>query len=397
MIKISFLGDIMCEGPFMRAAQQKDGSYDFDEAFAGIQELLSESDFVIGNLETPFAGEDVGYTKSADLYSFNTPDCFAEAVKKMGVDLVLTANNHCFDRGRSGLIRTLEVLDRNGLKHTGTYISDKDSGPFYFTVDGVSLAVISCTSSTNADVTKLAPGLENVNLLNKQSVAIECYSRVNAIKQFAVRNIIGRRNYMKIRKILGKPAKKPSVDNYLDEQQVSYYVNRIKEQIIEAKKHANIVFVCPHMGGQFNRKPGKLSKYVIDQLATTGVDAIVCSHPHIVQKTAVVHGIPCFFSIGNISMSMGTEYIIREDLPDYGIIVHFYIDENRIQKTSYSIVKICEDKSGYIRVFLASDLYTRMTDENRKKLLADVKHIKFLMTLNNTDSHSVAREEILYY
>ncbi len=176
MVKISFLGDIMCEGPFLNAARKKDGTYDFSSAFMGLRQLLSESDYVIGNLETPLAGEEYGYTNTEELYSFNTPIDFAYAVKDMGVDLVLTANNHCCDRGIHGLEQTLKILDKCALEHTGTYVNG-ESGSFYTCVKGINIAVISCTASTNAELTKLEPGLENINLLDKQfsksSVKIE--------------------------------------------------------------------------------------------------------------------------------------------------------------------------------------------------------------------------------
>ena len=48
MAKITFLGDIMCEGPFLNAACKEGGTYDFSECFREICGLLSESDYVIG-------------------------------------------------------------------------------------------------------------------------------------------------------------------------------------------------------------------------------------------------------------------------------------------------------------------------------------------------------------
>ena len=60
MIKISILGDIMCE-PLLLKAAKKGGSYDFSGVFENVKELLSESDYVIGNLETPLAGKEAKY------------------------------------------------------------------------------------------------------------------------------------------------------------------------------------------------------------------------------------------------------------------------------------------------------------------------------------------------
>ena len=73
-VKISFLGDIMCEKPFLDAAKKRDGSYEFSTAFKGMKEICSQSDYVVANLETPFAGKDKGYTN--EFYLFNTPDSF---------------------------------------------------------------------------------------------------------------------------------------------------------------------------------------------------------------------------------------------------------------------------------------------------------------------------------
>ena len=53
------------------------------------------------------------------MYSFNTPDEFADILPDAGFGFVSTANNHCLDRGTAGLYRTLDVLDRVGIGHTG--------------------------------------------------------------------------------------------------------------------------------------------------------------------------------------------------------------------------------------------------------------------------------------
>ena len=51
------------------------------------RQTLRESDLVVGNLETVFAGEEAGYTN--DVYSFNTPDRFVCSMKSAGIDLSL--------------------------------------------------------------------------------------------------------------------------------------------------------------------------------------------------------------------------------------------------------------------------------------------------------------------
>ena len=51
-MKITFLGDIMAEPPVLKAAKRKNG-YDFRGVFAHTKNLLAQSDYVVGNLETP--------------------------------------------------------------------------------------------------------------------------------------------------------------------------------------------------------------------------------------------------------------------------------------------------------------------------------------------------------
>ncbi len=123
MVKVSFVGDIMCElYTFRKMAARKE--FNFESFFEEMGEKFGQSDYVIGNLETVFAGDKSAYTR--DLYSFNTPDNLASAMATAGVNFVSTANNHCLDRGVAGLKRTLDVLDSAGVRHTGTYHNRKE-------------------------------------------------------------------------------------------------------------------------------------------------------------------------------------------------------------------------------------------------------------------------------
>ena len=162
--KITVLGDIMCE-PLLLKAAKKGGGYDFSPVFESIQELLAESDFVVGNLETPLAGENAGYSSS--LFSFNAPDSFAEAAHKAGINLFLTANNHCLDRGVDGMIRTATVLKEKDIPFTGTAVSPRERREAaYFTLEDSSVAVISYTYGTNYAANHVTLNEEQKNLVN---------------------------------------------------------------------------------------------------------------------------------------------------------------------------------------------------------------------------------------
>ena len=153
MKKISFVGDIMCEKPLMSAVTKySDGVY--SDLFKGTKKYFESSDIVIANLETVFAGKEVGYTD--DVYSFNTPDSFAQALGQSGIDYVTTANNHCLDRGIDGAIRTLDKLDEQGIKAFGTYRNKEERKAYEsLNIDGFRIGLISYTYGTNVDQNKV--------------------------------------------------------------------------------------------------------------------------------------------------------------------------------------------------------------------------------------------------
>jgi hypothetical protein len=118
-VTISAIGDIMVHGAQLKAAwNDEKRRYDFEPAFSQVKNLLAEADITIGNLETTLPG-------SEKLYSgyprFGAPDALVAALKGAGVDILNTANNHACDKGKRGVIRTIDVLDAYGLLHAGTY------------------------------------------------------------------------------------------------------------------------------------------------------------------------------------------------------------------------------------------------------------------------------------
>ena len=75
--RITFLGDALCGGALLAAHETAEG-YDFRPVFAPVRDLLSESDFVVANLETPIAETNDDLTH--ERWCFNSPRAFAEAL-----------------------------------------------------------------------------------------------------------------------------------------------------------------------------------------------------------------------------------------------------------------------------------------------------------------------------
>lgn len=91
--------DIMCHNTIYNDAFNKQSNtYDFSYLFDDIKYNIQTADIAIGNLETTFAGSSKGYSSYP---TFNTPENLAYTLKKVGFDVLSTANNHCYDKGYS--------------------------------------------------------------------------------------------------------------------------------------------------------------------------------------------------------------------------------------------------------------------------------------------------------
>ncbi len=367
MIKLTFVGDIMCEKPLLKAAKQKGGDYDFSSLFCNTKSLFSESDYLIGNLETPLAGKAERYTNA--LYSFNTPDEFASALKEAGFSLIATANNHCLDRGLTGLKRTNEILDANGIQHTGTWITPKarKEGCYFTTNGGINIAIITYTYGTNYAVNHFNLSEEEevmVNLLHPYHELVYG-AKVEENKISSLKRTFGRfvseEKKIRLKKVLHRRYNTPREDNYLNEKTVRPYIEKLKKDIALAKTKADIIIFYPHIGGQFNIKPGKFTEYIFNEVLKMGVDAIIGSHPHIVQKARIISGVPCYYSIGNYSISPSSVYLLHEHLPEYGLAVHLYI-EKKIVSSSFSVLKMVEEKNKVLTVYPVDEYAALLQD-----------------------------------
>jgi len=148
-VKLAFCGDVVCHIGLNAQAKKSDGTYDFTPIFSSASEVLSRADYASVTMETTFP-EKADYSGFPE---FKSPPALASGLKNIGIDLVNTASNHCMDDHQSGLIRTLDVLDRDGLDHVGTYRTqaerDKNSGILMKEINGVRIAFLSYTYGTN--------------------------------------------------------------------------------------------------------------------------------------------------------------------------------------------------------------------------------------------------------
>ncbi len=148
-IVLTVLGDIVVHTGLNAEAKQPDGTYDYTPIMEGVKADVEAADYAICTMETALAGtgEYTGYPL------FKSPDGLATSLKNLGIDMVNTASNHCMDGMKAGLVRTIDVLEQNGLDHIGTYRSqeerDANNGIVVKDINGISIAFVSYTYGTN--------------------------------------------------------------------------------------------------------------------------------------------------------------------------------------------------------------------------------------------------------
>lgn len=356
--KITFLGDITCDRPLLESSRISKDKYDFRYVFSEMKNYLCQSDYVIANLETVCGGNIDDYKTEFLLY--NSPDQLIEAIKESGINFVTTANNHCLDQGIDGLKRTLSLLDKYEIGHSGTYLNQAARNTIkVISIGNLKIAVLSYTYSTNESNTGIILDENNdylVGILREQFIPIK---NQNGMKAFILSHLTAKQK-RKVKRIinrskllLGMAYFKPYTDIIQPHDTNNKYLEIIKTDIKHAKKVADIVVACPHMGGQFNEMPGEYSDFLCDFLIENGVDIIAGNHPHVIQKAFISKNKVIAYSLGGFNLSISADYIVHECLPEYSMALNVYINEEskKIERVTFSILRIEEDCSHKIVVY----------------------------------------------
>lgn len=409
-VKVSFIGDLMCD-PYQLKVMSS-SSHSFDEIFAEVKDVFVDSDYVVGNLETPIAGSRFGYSTMPAF--FNTPDAFAEAIKKLGVDFVTTANNHCMDRGVDGMTVTLKTLDRIGLKHTGTYLNKKDSEQIdVIEIGKVRIAFVAATYGYNSEDGR--KGAEHEILSESEEWRIDLLKQP-AKRPSDTRTTINHVKFLdRVKKIITKVPRRiydaikvfryglPQLDRQsfipasfrsdcVDENEFELLHNRIRlnrflNKIKRAKAQADFVVVLPHVGGQYNPSPGGYHKRIIREILDNGADLIVANHSHNPLPIFETKGVLVANSLGNFCCTPEREWYVYNSLADYGVVLNIYLDVNTKSFLSYdyNIVKSVVDPDGFSRTLSVESVLERCTTaQERDKLQCELDAVKTMLSNSYT-------------
>jgi poly-gamma-glutamate synthesis protein (capsule biosynthesis protein) len=108
-----------------------------------------------------------------------------------------------------------------------------------------------------------------------------------------------------------------------------------------SKKEGEMLIVMSHGGIEYDLHSNKTQQDFYRKLIDAGADAVIGSHPHVVQEIEEYNGKPIFYSLGNFIFDQYFSKDVQEELAVKMTIVQ----ENNKQKINYELIPIISAKS----------------------------------------------------
>ena len=222
-LSLLFVGDVMQHDSNIAAAyDMQSKKYNYASCFEYVAPIVRSADLAIGNLELTLAGSPYkGYPQ------FSAPDALAIELKRIGMDILVTANNHSLDRRRKGLERTLKVLDSLEILHTGTFRDSLERSsvyPLLIEKNGFTFSLLNYTYGTN-----------------------------------------------------GIAVTKPNIVNLIDTVAIKADLEKARSQ------HSDAIIVFMHWGIEYQSLPNQEQKKLAALCLREGAKLVIGSHPHVLQ------------------------------------------------------------------------------------------------------------------
>ncbi|MEG0179738.1 MAG: CapA family protein [Oscillospiraceae bacterium] len=269
-VRFSATGDnLIHDGIYKQAAARANNlGYDFIPLYAHMQDFYKQFDVNWINQETLITDE----FEPSSYPCFCTPEALGNAAYDLGFRVFSTSNNHSYDKGAKGIDATLRYWDKmpNDTINTGFFSEETLLDIPMHEVNGIKIAYLAYTQHTN--------GIHEPQGANARVILT-------------------------------------------DETEI------IKAQIEKANEIADFVIVGVHWGNEGSHNITDGQKQLGQIIADYGADAIIGTHPHVIQplefiKSADNRSIPIAYSLGNfVSAQSAADNLI-------GLICSFDIIEN---------------------------------------------------------------------
>ena len=286
-VRIMANGDLLYHDGLYMSAQKADGSYDFSENFTYVKDWLHQGDLVLGDFEGTIRSDYPlgGYPL------FNAPEAVVPAIKDAGYQVVDLAHNHILDSGLEGVFTTAKAFENQGIRPVGVYThKNRDKSPILIKeVKGIKIAILAYSYGFN--------GLES-NLSQKE------------------------------------------MDHHLS----TFDEEKMKAEIEQAEKEADITVVMPQTGIEYQLEPNEEQVELYHKMVDWGADIIFGGHPHVVQPSEILEKDGqkklIIYSMGNFISNQRIETMADVDTAEWterGVLMDVTIektDKGTIIKTA---------------------------------------------------------------
>lgn len=237
-LSIVFTGDVLLDRGVRRHIEHEG----IEALFAEVKNDFKRSDVVVINLECPITDTISPLNKK---FIFRADPDVAPKMKGLGITHAALANNHTMDQGRRGLVSTNRHLLQNGIVPLGYgYTFEERLAPTIIEKHGIKVALFNAVLLT----------IENWSPIVEKQAGV-CQPTVHELSE-----------------------------------------------VIRQYKHSHKDTYCVailHWGAEYQTSPSVNQRYEAAKLITSGADAIIGHHPHVIQKPDRISGKPVYYSLGN--------------------------------------------------------------------------------------------------
>lgn len=223
-------GDILIHDILYASARKEDGGYDFAPYFQYDKPWIEGADLAIGDYEGTISSD----FPLAGYPLFNAPAEIAQAIKDTGYDVVDLAHNHILDSQLSGALNTVKTFNGLGIDTIGVYKKNRAEEDFLIKeVNGIKIAILGYAYGYNGQEASLSQAAYEAHL-----------SDLNKYK--------------------------------------------MKAEIEEAEKKADVTIVMPQMGIEYQLEPTTEQVTLYHKMIDWGADVILGGHPHVIEPSEIV-------------------------------------------------------------------------------------------------------------
>jgi poly-gamma-glutamate synthesis protein (capsule biosynthesis protein) len=224
VVTLNAVGQINLDSTLRKSGALEDGGFDYDEIFTDIKAYLGRADVTLVTLESAVIPD-------AALDTYNAPVEILTALNKAGVNIINVGTEHILDKGLEGLAATRETAERMGFDVIGASRSAEEQG--------------------------------RLLLIDVKGVKIACLSYVYGLSSTGAKK--------------GNAQSRAYSVNLLEADRVVSDVQRVRQQ------GAQLVVVNVHWGKRSNTRPNAEVTKLTEQIAASGADVILGTHPTSVQ------------------------------------------------------------------------------------------------------------------